>query len=439
MEKPEYIYDLDDRPPLKHAFLYGLQWAVILFPTLIIAAKLGIRAVGGDLAGEVRFFQLTLLTSGLFTAIQSWRGHRYPLLEGPATAVLLTFIMLSGQGIEVIQGGTILGGVFLILLVVSGQLRKVIAFATPNVVGAILMLIAFSLLPYLARSMAGIDGAHPAGSPLSFLLTLLLVVLMAFLSHWLPGFWKSISILIGIAVGSAVFYAMDVPDLGDLRVAGWLSAPSDLVPGIPRFSWPVAVAFFCSYIAVIVNSLGSINGIANVTDRGRASQGVSRGLFLNGVAGVLCGLFGTVGMVSYSISPGVVLANRVASRYTTVYCGVIVMLAALVPKLAALFALIPAPVVAAALCVAMGVQVGAALGIVTEAGITRRDYFVVGLPVLIGSLVGFLPDAFLDLLPVAVRVFVSNGLVMGIAVVVLLEHVLLRGNGASAGPHPSAH
>ena len=69
-------------------------------------------------------------------------------------------------------------------------------------------------------------------------------------------------------------------------------------------------------------------------------------------------------MVSYSMSPGVILATRVSSRYATAACGVILIIAAFVPKLAALLSLIPAPVVGAALFVAMGVQVGAGLGIV---------------------------------------------------------------------------
>jgi uracil permease len=181
-----------------------------------------------------------------------------------------------------------------------------------------------------------------------------------------------------------------------------------------------------SYIAVVVNSLGSIHGIANVTDRERLPVGISRGIFINGAAGVLCGLMGIVGMVSYSISPGVVLANRVASRYSTAACGAILMIAAFVPKLAALLALIPGPVIGAALCVAMGAQFGAALAVIYAGGLGSRDYFVVGLPVLIGTMVGFLPAPFMDSFPVSIRVFLGNGLIVGIVLVLLLEHIILR-------------
>jgi xanthine/uracil permease len=179
-------------------------------------------------------------------------------------------------------------------------------------------------------------------------------------------------------------------------------------------------------VAVLVNSLGSIHGIANVTDVERLPSAIPRGILFNGVAGILCGFMGIVGMVSYSMSPGVVLANRVASRYTTVYGGVILIIAAFVPKLGALLSLVPAPVVGAALCVAMGAQVGAAFAIVATDGMVGRDYFVVGLPVLFGTLVGFLPDAFMASIPAALRVFLGNGLIFGIFLVLFLEHILLR-------------
>ena len=80
----------------------------------------------------------------------------------------------------------------------------------------------------------------------------------------------------------------------------------------------------------------------------------------------------------------------------------------------------------AALCVAMGGQVGASIAIVTDKGITSRDYFVVGLPVLIGTMVGFFPPGLFSALPGFFPVFLGNSLIVGIMMVLLLEHVLWR-------------
>lgn len=40
---------------------------------------------------------------------------------------------------------------------------------------------------------------------------------------------------------------------------------------------------------------------------------------------------------------------------------------------------------------------------------TGRDYFVVGLPVMLGTCVGFLPDELLVSLPVGARVILETG------------------------------
>ncbi len=424
--KPEYIYAVDDRLPFRYALIYGLQWTVIMFPGLIIVARLSGIALHADLEEEVRFFQLMLLTSGLFTAIQSLWGHRYPLLDGPSTALLLTLIVLAPYGLASIQGGLIAGSAVLILLVLLGKLEKVIAYATPNVVGVILMLIAFSLLPHLTRTMTGVDGQHPHGDMGVFSVCLVLVVIMASFSHWFKGIWKTVALLLGMLVGTVYFALTGWPDYHDLQAARWVSYPPAIVPSWPQLSWPAVLAFACTYLAVAVNSLGSLHGIAKLTDEERLPAAINRGIFINGAAGVCCGFMGVVGMVSYSMSPGVVLATRVSSRYATAWCGVILIVAAFVPKLAALLSLIPAPVVGAALFVAMGVQVGAGLGMVATGEMAGRDYFVVGLPVLLGTCVGFLPEKMLASVPVGVRVIFGNGLVIGILLVLLLEHLVLR-------------
>ena len=108
------------------------------------------------------------------------------------------------------------------------------------------------------------------------------------------------------------------------------------------------------------------------------------------------------------------------------WCGMLVILAAFIPKLGAFFTLVPAPVVGAALCTALGIQIGAALEIIVNAGIEERSYYIVGLPVVLGTLIGFLPQNIVNELPQVFRVFLGNGLTFGILLVLFLEHVLMR-------------
>jgi uracil permease len=426
MDKPSYVYDLDDRPPFHYNVLYGLQWSFIAFPVVIIITTMAGTALQLNLSGSIRFIQMTFFTSGVFTFVQTLWGHRYPVLEGPSAPVLLTFMLLAPYGLPAMQGGTIIGGALLLFIVFTKQLNRVIRLFTPNVVGVILLLIAFGLLVPLLKFMTGVNETDPHGDPQTMMISFALIFLMATLSYHLEGFWKSISILIGMIVGSFAFLLLGRFSWESLASASWISFSISWLDSVPGFFWPTAIAFACSYLAVMVNSLGSLQGIAAITDQDRLPLAISRGIFVNGVAGIFCGLLGVVGTVSYSLSPGVVLANRVASRYAVTYCGVILVMAVFIPKLAALLSLMPMPVVGSALCVAMGGQIGAAISIIASKTITPRDYIVVGLPILMGTLAGLFPGGLFSSLPGFIQVFFSNSLIVGIVAVLLFEHVLCR-------------
>ena len=426
MDKPSYLYDLDEHPPFLYAVVYGLQWAFIAFPIVIISTTMAGAVLELDMPGGVRFIQMTFLTTGLFTFIQTLWGHRYPLIEGPSAAVLLTFILLAPYGLPAIQGGTIIGGALLAMMVFTKQSERVLRLFTPNVVGVILMLSAFGLLVPMLKFLTGVNAAYPHGDPVTMITSLVLVLFIAALSYHLKGFWKTVSILIGMIVGSFAFLLLGRFDWGNLGSSPWVSFSVQWFDSTPSFYWPAAIAFACTYMAVIVNSLGSLQGIAAITDQERLPVSVNRGIFVNGVSGICCGLLGVVGTVSFSLSPGVILTNRVASRYALTYCGAILVLAVFFPKLAALLALIPMPVVGTALCVAMGGQIGAAISIIASKTITPRDYVVVGLPVFMGTLAGLFPRELFSSLPGFIQVFLGNSLIVGIVAVLVFEHVLCR-------------
>ena len=428
MDSPDYLYRIDERPPFWRGILYGLQWAAIMFPSLLIVANLCSGALGFVPGAEIRFLQWSLLISGAFCAVQSLWGHRYPLLDGPATALLLTFIALAPHGIAAIQGGLIFGGLLLVGISLTRVLPRLTRIFTPNVVGVILLLIAFTLLPHLVPRLIGVDPVHPYGQYAIFTISVALVLLIATLSRWLSGFWQTLAMFLGIVLGTLLFGLMGRLDWQSVGAARWVAVPDQWMPALPVFYWPALLAFALAYLAVVVNSLGSIQGIAGITDLKRLPTALNRGILVNGLAGICCGLVGIVGLVSYSMSPGVVLISRVASRFTIAFCGVILMLAALLPKLAALLAIVPAPVVGAALCVGLGGQVGAGLQIITAGGrgLSGRDYLVVGLPVILGAVIGILPPPFLADLPTGLQVLLGNGLIVGIVLVLPLEHLLLR-------------
>jgi uracil permease len=290
------------------------------------------------------------------------------------------------------------------------------------------MLIAFTLVPFLLPRLIGVTPEHPQGEAGVFGAALTLILLIAMLVNRLGGFLRSTAVILGIVIGSIGFWFWGRIDLQPVQEAPWLAIPGGLWTGMPRFSVPAVVSSGLAYLAVAVNSLGSIHGVGGVVGAEGIAGRVDRGLAVTGLAGVAASLLGVVGTVSYSTSPGVILVTRVASRYAQTMCGLVLLVAAFVPRLSALLAAVPATVVGAALCVALGSQVGAGITAITTDGrsLVARDYLVVGLPVMVGTLVAVVPQAFFAQFPVWIGTILGNGLVLGIILVLLLEHVLMR-------------
>jgi uracil permease len=212
-----------------------------------------------------------------------------------------------------------------------------------------------------------------------------------------------------------------------LEKSPWVICPTDFIIEPPRFILPCIITFLFAYLAVIVNSIGSIHGISEIVGKDQIKKRVDRGIGFTGIGGVLAGLMGSIGTVSYSISPGVVLVSRVGTRFALTFCGVILILLSFIPKIGALFAVIPSAVIGAVLCVAMGSQIGAGIAVISKKGSMKtRDYLVVGIPTLLGTMTSFLPKGIYAPLPSFLSAILANGVVLGIISVLIMEHLLLR-------------
>ncbi|MFB3818494.1 MAG: uracil-xanthine permease family protein [Candidatus Methylomirabilales bacterium] len=422
-----FFYGVDERPPLWRGLLYGLQWALIMFPAVMMVAAIAAEALQLSGAARTAFFQRMLLLAGSATLLQALVGHRYPIQEGPATALLLTFVILAPQGLPAIQGGFLCGGLLLFAIGRLGWMGRLRRYFTPNVVGVILLLIALTLIPHLLPRLTGVTVERPAGEGSVFAASLLCILLIAVLASRLRGFLQTTALMLGVAAGSVAFWAWGRVDLGPVGRAPWLAVPAGLFAGAPQFSPSGVLSSLLAYLAVAVNAVGSIQGVASVTGARDVARRTDRGLALTGLAGVAAAGLGVVGTVGYSTSPGVILVSRVASRYPVAACGGFLVLAGLVSRLSALLAAVPAAVVGAALCVALASQIGAAITAITASGrsLAGRDYLVVGLPALLGTLVAAAPAHFFAGLPAMLGTIVGNGLVLGILLVLVLEHVVM--------------
>jgi uracil permease len=423
----DLIYGLDDIPPWPRCLIYGIQWALIVLPTLTIFSTISSEYLGLHGGEKVLFFQRLLVIVGGVMVLQTLWGHRYPLVDGPASALLLSFIILAPHGISAIQGGMMAGAFFLVLLSVFGLVRYLEPLFTDNVIGVILILVALTLIPYLALMVIGEGRGYPHGDPSVFGISVLVMVAIALFSNWLSGFPKTISLFLGIMLGTILMWALGRMDVSGVGEASWFSLPRPFFPGLPRFSLSATITFLVAYVAVIINAVGSIYSIGEVVGKGGMTSRVSRGITVTGLGGLMAGALGVIGTVSFAFSPGVVLVTRVGSRFAVTVCGGLLFSLAFFSKFLAILASFPTSVVGAAMITAMAAQIGAGISIITRSGrsLDGRDYMVVGIPVLMGGIVSILPGAFFEAFPSTVHALLKNGLVVGIVLVLVMEHLLL--------------
>jgi xanthine/uracil permease len=104
------------------------------------------------------------------------------------------------------------------------------------------------------------------------------------------------------------------------------------------------------------------------------------------------------------------------------------ILCAFFPKLWALLTAIPPSVIASVLFVALSSQLMVGINVILsgKGKVKREEYFTVGLPILLGTMISIIPKPFFQLFPSMIASLVGNGLVMGILFSLLLEHVLFR-------------
>ena len=89
---------------------------------------------------------------------------------------------------------------------------------------------------------------------------------------------------------------------------------------------------------------------------------------------------------------------------------------------------IPQLIIACILIYLMSIQIAASLNMLKEqeALPSFSSGIVIGFPLILATLIAFMPSEVLSTLPPILRPLIGNGFVMGVIMVMLLEHLLLR-------------
>lgn len=414
-----FKYALNDRPRALAIVMYALQWLLIAVPVVLTSAFIA-RMQYDTLAEQTLYTQKLFAVMGLTMIVQSLWGHRLPLVAGPAAVLLVGVMAALEASPEVIYTSIAIGGALVALLAATGWIKRLQPLFTARISIVMMALIAFTIVPVFLRLIFA-DADHYM---FSFVLAVVLSIAMAVANQRLRGMWKSAVVLIALVVGTAIYFAVaGLPSLEGATAAG--AGPLFLTP---KFDVGVIVAFLFCYIALLINELGSIQSLSAYVGADNVPQRSTRGVALTGVMNVVAGAMGVLGPVDYTLSPGVIAATGCASRYPLVLTGVGLVLCALFPQLVAVLSAIPSPVMGVVLLYLMAAQLAATFQMsgAAEAAKEFSGALTIGLPIMLAIVIAFMPAEVSAVIPSVLRPIVGNGFVMGVVVVLVLEHVIFR-------------
>ena len=411
-----FRFNIDDKPSRGALLLYGLQWLMICIPVVLTSTFV---APEGSM---VFFTQKLFAVCGLTIAIQVFFGHRLPLVAGPAAVLLMGVIAATSQGhpAETIYPSIALGGVLVTLLALVGAMKYIQKIFTPRIVAAIVLLIAFTLI----KPIVGLIFADKEHAGLALVGAIGGLAIMAWANKVLKGVWKSMVVIVAMIFGALLYYAAT----GFPTEFAKDSSVQSLFINEIKFDAGVVIAFVFCYIALLINQVGSVQALGKFVGASDMEKRQKRGLLLTGIMNIVGGAMGVLGPVDYSLSPGVVASTSCASRYAILPAAIAMVVLALFPDAVAVLLTIPKPVMGIVLLFLMSTQVAAGLEIInsTKAVLSFRDGLVLGIPIMLTLALSFAPAEAMAVVPSLLRPIVGNGFVMGIIVIIVLEHIVLR-------------
>jgi xanthine/uracil permease len=382
----------------------------------LVVAKLHF---GEDVAAQVFYMQKLCCILGITLMAQIFFGHRLPLVVGPASVLLIGILASAASDISAIYTGILIGGVFITVIAVSGLLTHFRKIFTPRVISVIMLLIPVTLAPTILK----LGFANDRNTAFNLAFILLIPLILVFVNKILKGAWKSTTLIWGILAGSLLVYWYDgLPDTGMISTN---SSPDSLFIGF-QFDWGVTLSFlFCS-VALIINEVSSIQAVGQMLHAPDMKKRNKWGVAITGLSNILSGSMGVIGSIDYSSSVGIISSTRGASRFPFVPTAILLIICSFFPDLVKMLLSIPDLVMGTVMLYVMVSQFSAGMQMITTNHAVRHfeDGAIIGLPVMAALLISFIPGEVMMEIPALIRPICGNGFVMGVIIVLLMEHLL---------------
>ncbi len=411
--------------------LYGTQHVLAFYAGAVIVPILLAAATHLSEAQLAYLINADLFTCGIASIIQSvgfWNiGVRLPLLQGvtfTAVAPMISISLAQGGGVpglRAIYGAIIIGGIF--AFVIAPFFSRLIRFFPPIVTGTVILSIGLVLLPVAAGEAAGGVGSKDFGAIKNIALAGVTLLLILAIYRLFRGFVATIAVLIGLVVGTLIGWLFDFTTFSEVGQTHWLGVTTPFHYGAPTFKLAAIISMIVVMLITAVETTGDVFATGEIVEKPIDKDDVARALRADGLATTLGGVLNSFPYTAFAENVGLVRLTKVKSRYVVATAGIIMMIIGVIPKIGALVAAIPAPVLGGAGFALFGTV--AVIGVQTLRRVDFHDERnVVILAVSLGLAlipVGF-PN-FYDHFSEGVRTIVASGITMGSLSAIILNLV----------------
>jgi len=431
---PNFTYWLDDTPPHGTTLLSGLQHIGLVSSFLPIPLAIA-REAGLAPDRMVDLISVSMVALGVTAILQA-------LTRGPIGSGLLAPSCFSGAylapsllaaktgGLSLVFGMTMFGG--LIEAGLSRVLRFLRPFLPPEIAGFVVVMVGVTVGGLGVRYVLGVGAATPVSLP-EFAVSVFTLGLMVGLNVWGRGAPRLFCALLGI-VGGYLAGAL----LGVLVVADFarvMDAPLLSLPQVGDLGWSFDVALIIPFAvgatAACLKTVGDLTTCQRTNDADWVRpdmHSIGRGTLANGIGSALAGFLGTAGLNTSSANIGLAGATGVTSRRIAYATGGLFLALAFMPQVSGLLAVMPRPVMGAALMFVAAFIFVNGLQIIGSRLLDARRTFVIGLSFIIAIAVDISP-AFFRALPASVQPLVGSSLVAGMLSAILLNLIFRIGAG----------
>lgn len=425
------LYRIEDRPNLQLSILLGFQHIVAAFGGIVAVPLVIGPAIGVDVRTTAMLVSATIFVAGLATIIQARGiykiGAKLPCIMGTSfTFVGPAITVGTSMGLAGIFGATILGS--FIEMILSRFIKPLMKFFPPVVTGTVVTLIGLTLVPVSMDWCAGGIGSPTYGSITNICIALMVMVIVVGFNIYGKGVLSSSSILIGMLVGYLACIPIGLVDFTPIKEASWIG-----LPGIPvilehgiKFSLAGVAPFIIAYLVTTIETVGCLIAIGEASAIKTSSEQLSKGVLADGLGSFLAGFFGVCPNTTFSQNIGLIPITKVASRHVVIISGVIMMLLGIFPKLGALVASIPSPVLGGAGIVMFGVVAASGIKTLSKVNINNRNLIIISVSIALGLGITTRPEL-LTVLPESLKLLFGSGISTGTIFAVMLN-ILLKDN-----------